>query len=72
MTRSMRRLFVAQGVLATLLSSLEAWGTPWAVDFEELPAGSGGIYNGSDLAGGFESRLVHFNNSFTDFGNGCC
>ena len=72
MTRSMQRLFVAQGILATLLSSLHAWGTPWAVDFEELPAGSGGFYNGSDLAGGFESRLVHFNNSFIDFGNGCC
>lgn len=72
MTRTMQRLVIASGFYAMLLPSPATWGTPWAVDFEELPVEPGGFYNGSDMAGGFESRRVHFNNAFADFGDDCC
>ena len=36
--------------------------------FESIALDGSGIYNGSDLAGGFEQGGVAFNNDFTDFG----
>lgn len=42
------------------------------IDFESLPLGSADYYNGSDLAGGFASYGVQFNNLYTEFGSGCC
>jgi hypothetical protein len=40
--------------------------------FESIALDGSGVYNGSDLAGGFEQGGVVFNNDFTDFGGGCC
>ena len=40
--------------------------------FEELPLESADFYNGSDIAGGFTSFGVTFNNLYTEFGGGCC
>lgn len=40
------------------------------VDLEDLELGLDSYYNGSDGAGGFVSRGVHFSNSFVDWGGG--
>lgn len=48
------------------------WAATLTIDFEELPLGSVDFYNGSDLAGGFASYGVQFNNLYTEFGGGCC
>lgn len=42
------------------------------VDFEDLPLEGSAYYNGADLAGGFSSRGVGFNNQYADYGYGCC
>src|SRR5262244_2705157 len=40
------------------------------VDLEDLPLPPNSFYNGSDSAGGFESRGAHFNNGYdTMFGS---
>lgn len=42
------------------------------LNFDALPVGPEGYYNGDDEEGGFTSHGVHFNNLYTEFGNGCC
>lgn len=42
------------------------------IDFESFPLDPVGFYNGSDLAGGFTTGGITFDNNFTDFGGGCC
>ena len=42
------------------------------INFESFPLDLGGYYNGSDLAGGFTIDGTTFDNTFTDFGGGCC
>jgi hypothetical protein len=42
------------------------------IDFEDYALDPSGYYNGSDLAGEFASGGAIFDNSFTDFGGGCC
>ena len=62
--------------LSTLLAMGVAWNAASAVtlnfDFESLPLESADYYNGSDLAGGFASFGVEFNNLYTNFGGDCC
>ncbi len=42
------------------------------IDFEELPLVSSDFYNGSDLAGGFVSYGMDFNNLYTNITSTCC
>ena len=62
--------------LLMLLSMAIACGTTYAatlkIDFESLPLESTDYYNGSDLAGGFASYGVEFDNLYTDLGGDCC
>lgn len=60
-------------LLTAAMGSLPMVAYAVTIDFEELPLAAGvDHYNGSDGAGGFESRGVWFDNNFTDFGGGCC
>lgn len=40
------------------------------INFEDLSLSSESAYTGADMAGGFESGGVHFNNSYIDWGGG--
>ena len=42
------------------------------IDFEELPLSIQDYYNGSDGAGGFETKDTWLNNQFDDYGGDCC
>ena len=42
------------------------------IDFEELPLDAADFYNGADLAGGFVSYGMEFNNMYTNITNSCC
>jgi len=72
-TRKMHRTAL---VLALALVALAAPAQAVEIDFEDvganLPIDEMFYYNGADGAGGFVSRGAHFNNTFTDFGGGCC
>jgi hypothetical protein len=42
------------------------------INFEDYPLDGTGYYNGSDLAGEIATGGATFDNSFTDYGGGCC
>ncbi len=69
----MNRLGFQLLLAGSLLASDHAsFAVTLTIDFEELPLESEDFYNGSDLAGGFESYGTQFNNLYTEFGGGCC
>ena len=69
MNRLSFQLLLATSLLA--YASL-SYAVTLTIDFEELPLESEDFYNGSDLAGGFQSYGIEFNNLYTEFGGGCC
>ncbi len=67
----MNRLGFQLLLAGSLLASDHAsFAVTLTVDFEELPLESEDFYNGSDLAGGFSSYGVSFNNEFSGFWQG--
>lgn len=68
--RSRRAARVASLALALALAAPALARADFVIDFEDQGLAEGEFDNGSDGAGGFVSRGVLFENSFTDFGGG--
>lgn len=72
LARRRRRRTAGRALLAALVLLALPLGAQagYVVDFEDQGLAVGEFDNGSDMSGGFTSRGVFFENSFTDFGGG--
>ena len=63
---------LASTLLAVAMMLAPATASANTITFDDFTLDGSGVYNGSDLAGGFTIDHATFNNNVTDFGGGCC